>query len=392
MTFLDFVALLILVVTFLAGLRSGLLPQAGGLIGALLGGFVAIQLLPLVRDSIDTLDPSIRALVVLGGLLLLVAVGEATGSQLGIAIRMRIGGVLGNLDSVAGAGLGLAQGILVIWLAGGLLAAGPLPSLAAQAQRSVAVRTLDRVLPPPTQIAGELARLLDASGLPEVFVGLEPFPAPAPDLPDDPTARAIAEVAIPSTVEIQSLACSYQLTGSGFIVQDDYVVTNAHVVAGSQTVRIRPQQSGSIDAAVVLFDPDLDIAVLYSPELDAPALAFHGSDPETGEVGAAIGYPNGGPLTVTPGAVSTVIPEARGRNLYGSDTVTRRVIELRASIQRGNSGGPFVLEDGTVGGVVFAQARSDTTVAYALSPVVVAETIAPALDETDDVDTGACVR
>ena len=66
MTFLDFVALLILVVTFLAGLRSGLLPQAGGLIGALLGGFVAIQLLPIVRDPIDSLDPSIRALVVLG--------------------------------------------------------------------------------------------------------------------------------------------------------------------------------------------------------------------------------------------------------------------------------------------------------------------------------------
>ena len=301
MTFIDFVALLILVVTFLAGLRSGLLPQAGGLVGALLGGFVAIQLLPIVRDPVDALDPSIRALVVLGGLLLLVAIGEATGSQLGLHVRMRIGGVLGNLDTVAGAGLGLAQGILVIWLAGGLLAAGPLPSLAAQAQRSVAVRTLDRVLPPPTQIASELSRLLDASGLPEVFVGLEPFPAPAPDLPDDPTTRAIAEVAIPSTVEIQSLACSYQLTGSGFVVQDDYVVTNAHVVAGSHRVRIRPQESGFIDADVVLFDPDLDIALLYSPDLDAPALAFHSDDPDGGDVGAAVGFPNGGPLAVTPG-------------------------------------------------------------------------------------------
>ena len=81
----------------------------------------------MVRDPIDELDPSIRALVVLGGLLLLVALGEATGSQLGIQLRMRMGGVLGNLDTLAGAGLGLAQGILVIWLAGGLLAAGPLP-------------------------------------------------------------------------------------------------------------------------------------------------------------------------------------------------------------------------------------------------------------------------
>ena len=345
-----------------------------------------------MRPALEDLDPSLRALVVLGGLLLLVAIGEATGSQLGVQVRMRIGGFLGRLDSVAGAGLGLAQGILVIWLAGGLLAAGPLPSLAAQAQRSVAVRTLDRVLPPPTQIASELSRLLDASGLPEVFVGLEPFPAPAPDLPDDPTARAIADVAIPSTVEVQSLACSYQLSGSGFVVRDDYVVTNAHVVAGSKSVRIRPFEERFIDATVVFFDPDLDIAVLYAEDLDAPALAFHGDDPDTGDVGAAVGFPNGGPLTVTPGAVSTVIAEARGRNLYGSDTVSRRVIELRASIHRGNSGGPFVLEDGSVGGIIFAQARSDPTVAYALSPVVVADTITGALDETDGVATGACVR
>ena len=392
MTFLDFVALLILIVTFLAGLRSGLLPQAGGLLGALVGGFVAIQLLPIVRPALEDVDPSLRALIVLGGLLLIVAIGEAAGSQIGLQVRLRIGGVLGRLDTVAGALLGLAQGILVIWLAGGLLAAGPLPSLAAQAQRSVAVRTLDRVLPPPTQIAGELSRLLDASGLPEVFVGLEPFPAPAPDLPDDPTARAIAKVAIPSTVEIQSLACSYQLTGSGFVVRDDYVVTNAHVVAGSRTVRVRGYEASFVDAAVVLFDPELDVALLYAPDLDASALAFHDGDPDAGDVGAAIGFPNGGPLTVTPGAVSTVIPDARGRNLYGDDTVTRRVIELRASIHRGNSGGPFVLEDGTVGGVVFAQARSDATVAYALSPVSVAETIEPGLGETDDVSTGTCVR
>ena len=392
MNFIDLVALIILVVTFLAGLRSGLLPQAGGLLGALLGGFVAIQLLPVVRPSLDHIDPSFRALIVLGGLLLLVAVGEAAGSQLGIQLRIRIGGVIGRVDTIAGAVLGFGQGILVIWLAGGLLAAGPLPSLAAQAQRSVAVRTLDRVLPPPTQIASELSRLLDASGLPEVFVGLEPFPAPAPDLPDDPTARDIADVAILSTVEVLSLACSYQLTGSGFVVRDDYVVTNAHVVAGSRTVRIRPFEEGFQDATVVLFDADLDVALLYAPTLDAPALAFHDGDPDTGDIGAAIGFPNGGPLTVTPGAVATVIPEARGRNLYGNDTVTRRVIELRASIQRGNSGGPFVLEDGTVGGVVFAQARSDPSVAYALSPVSVADAVGPALDETDEVTTGACVR
>ena len=391
MNILDLAAILILIITFFAGLRSGFLPQLGGLLGALLGGFVAIQLLPLVRGFLEELDPSLRALIVLGGLLFFVAIGEATGSTLALQVRYRMSrGLLTTIDSLAGAGLGLAQGILVIWLAGGLLAAGPLPTLAAQAQRSVAVRTLDGFLPPPTRIAGELSRLLDATGLPEVFIGLEPLPAPAPDLPADPQARAIAEAAIPSTIEVQAIACTYQLTGSGFVVEPEYVVTNAHVVAGSRAVSAL-SQDGALDATVVLFDAELDVALLYVPGLEAPALSLAADTPRRGEVGVAIGYPNGGPLTVTPGAVANAYP-AEGLDLYGTDTVRRNVIELRAMIHRGNSGGPFVTRDGTVGGVVFAQSRSDPSVGYALDPVDVANTIEPALDETEAVGTGPCVR
>ena len=67
-------------------------------------------------------------------------------------------------------------------------------------------------------------------------------------------------------------------------------------------------------------------------------------------------------------------------------------MELRASIERGDSGGPFVLEDGTVGGVIFAQSKTDTTVGYALAPTAVRDAIAGALDATTPVDTGDCIR
>ena len=144
----------------------------------------------------------------------------------------------------------------------------------------MAVRTLDRALPPPTRIAGELSRLLDATGLPEVFIGLEPLPAPPPDLPDDPATRAIAEAAIPSTIEIQSLACSYQLTGSGFVVRDEYVLTNAHVVAGSRSVSAPgPSKASFPMPTVVLFDADLDIALLYAPVSRRRRSRFHAGDP-----------------------------------------------------------------------------------------------------------------
>jgi S1-C subfamily serine protease len=120
-------------------------------------------------------------------------------------------------------------------------------------------------------------------------------------------------------------------------------------------------------------------------------LRFAATDPERGVVGAALGYPGGGALTVVPAAVTGAYP-ATGRDIYGAATVRRQILELRAEIDRGDSGGPFVLSDGTVGGLIFAEARTEPDVGYALSPTEVATRIAPALDRTGSVDTGDCVH
>ena len=50
---------------------------------------------------------------------------------------------------------------------------------------------------------------------------------------------------------------------------------------------------------------------------------------------------------------------AQGRDIYGEQRVSRMILELRAAIDQGDSGGPLILADGTVGGVVFAEARTD---------------------------------
>jgi hypothetical protein len=65
---------------------------------------------------------------------------------------------------------------------------------------------------------------------------------------------------------------------------------------------------------------------------------------------------------------------------------------MSAGIELSVSGTPFVLGDGTVGGLVFAEARTDPTVGYALSPVAVWNRIAPAIGRTADADTGDCIR
>lgn len=388
---IDLFALLLIGVAVVLGFRSGALPQVGGLLGAVAGGAIVVLGLPFLKGATAGIDPAVRAIVVLGGLLLIVALGEGLGSAAGRRAARGLGeGLLGAVDRVAGAALGLAQGILIVWLAGGLFAVGPVPRLASAAQTSVAVRTIDSVLPPPTSFAVQLGRLLDSSGLPDVFVGLEPIPAAPVQLPTDPAAQAIAGLAEPSMVKVVAATCGLQSSGSGFVVARGYVVTNAHVVAGGTTIRI--DVSGALqDARPVLVDPELDVAVLYVPGLTGPTLRFAADDPGRGTIGAALGYPGGGVLTVIPGAVTGGYA-ATGFDIYGQHQVTRRILELRAQIRRGDSGGPLVLSNGTVGGVVFAEARSDPSVGYALSPTEVATRIQPAIGRTSAVPTGSCIN
>jgi len=389
---IDVAAVLIVAFTFVFGLRSGFFPQLGGLLGAGAGACLVLLLLPVARDQLTTMDPPLRALIIIGVLIMVVGIGEATGSAIGASIRERLGGgLLGSADRLAGAVLGVAQGLLVIWLAGGLLAAGPIAGAAGWAQSSTAVRSLSAVLPPPTEIARSLGHLLDASGLPQLFVGLEPFPAQPVDTPSSAVARGIAAAAIASTVKVSSEACSFELTGTGFSLGRGYYVTNAHVVAGGTREQVGKDGGTAARATVVLFDPTLDIAVLYAPTLSTPALRFAARDPVRGATAAALGHPFGQPLVVIPVGVASAYP-AQGLDIYGDASVTRQILELSARIDKGDSGGPVVLEDGTVGGVVFAESKNDPAVGYALSATAVAKRVAPALSRTTAVSTGPCVQ
>jgi S1-C subfamily serine protease len=390
---LDLVAIALVVVAIVLGFNSGALPQVGGLLGAVAGGALAILALPHLVTPLDTVPIGIRPYVVLAGLLLAVGVGESIGSAIGRTAARSLGtGFLGAADRLGGSITGAAQALLVIWLAGGLLAIGPVPRLTEAAQTSTTIRTLNEVLPPPAEIASELGHLLDDSGLPDVFVGFEPLPKPPVDRPSDAAARAIAALAEGSTVQVLADVCGARASGSGVAVADGYYVTNAHVVAGARDRGIVVSTHGGdrAEARVVLFDPSLDVALLRAPDLHLVPLRFAASDPGRGTAGAALGYPRGGALTIVPAAVTGEY-RATGRDIYGESRVDRDILELRAQIDRGDSGGPFILRDGTIGGLVFAEARSDPDVGYALSPTSVAVRIAPSVGRSTPVDTGACL-
>jgi S1-C subfamily serine protease len=390
---LDLIAVLLVVVALILGARSGAIPQVSGLLGAVAGGVAVVLLLPVLAEPLTEVDPEMRPWLVLGGLVGAVALGESAGAGAGRWAAQGLGsGLLSHADRAAGATLGAIQALLIVWLTGGLLAEGPLPRFAEAAGTSTVVRTMSAILPPPTTFAVELRTWLDDSGLPDVFIGFEPMPAAPVQRPGDAQAEAIAAPAEASTLKVAAATCGLSSLGTGFVVRSDYVLTNAHVIAGSDTdgIRVTTLEGRVFDAVPVFFDPDLDVALLHVQGLGLRALPLATTDPARGSVGATLGYPNGGQLTILAAAVAGRYP-ATGYDIYGEDEVLREILELRAAIDRGDSGGPLVLGDGTVGGIVFAEARTNPDVGYALSPTAVAARIGPWFGQTAEVDTGVCV-
>jgi S1-C subfamily serine protease len=388
---LDLIAIAVLIIAVILGLRSGALPQVIGLLGAAVAALAGLAVLPAFTGLLDSLLAPIRAVIVLSVLLGLVGLGEALGATLGRRASQALGnGFFGALDRVSGAIVGAGQAVLVLWLAGGVIASGPFPTLSGFAQKSTALRIVDTFLPPPTEIVLGLGNLLDDSGLGNVFIGLEQLPAPAIDLPSNALAREIGGRAAPSVLRVVADGCGQRASGSSFVVAPGYLVTNAHVVVGAKSIIV--QTSGqSYTATPVLVDLELDIAVLYASKVTAAPLQFTTGEPTRGDVGATVGYPGGGNETVEPATVAATYL-ATGLDVTGGARVTRRIVELRATVIPGDSGGPFVLENGTVGGVVFAESKVDPAVGYALAPAPVIEAITPAIGRTAAVSTGPCVN
>jgi S1-C subfamily serine protease len=286
--------------------------------------------------------------------------------------------------------VGVAHVVLLVWLVGGMLAMGMAPSLGEAARESVAIRLATERLPPPMTVAGRLLALLDTTDLPPLFGGLEPMPAEPVDLPADAETRALAESALASTARVTSSGCGSGLSvGSSFFVSATHAVTNAHVVAGSESTTVT-LGGATHDAVVVAIDGRADLALLHVPGAAAPALRLNPAATTRGTTGVALGFPGGGDLTVTPAGV-TASHDITGPDIYGDGAHTRSVVELRSGIRRGNSGGPLVVEPGLVGGVIFGASRINPEVGYAIGSDEAVERLGPFIGATAAVDTGACL-
>jgi len=392
---LDLILLVVIAAFATSGYRQGFIVGVLSFFGFVGGALLGAEFGPSISRALvgGQTQQDVIAMVLL---VAFAVIGQFVASSIGAAMRSTVTWRSATvLDSVGGAVVSVVSFLLIAWVVGSVLNGSPFPVVDGQVNNSLVLQTVDRFVPSPARtMFSDFRRLLATnSTYAEVFskIGAERiFDIPAPD-PSVLDARGYL-AARASVVRVQGVApsCSLSIEGSGFVISPDHILTNAHVVAGVTEHQTVTTASGHVyQATVVLYDPQVDIAVLYVPGLDLPVLRFAGqASPSDNAVVA--GYPLDSPtLQAVPARIGG-IQDVQGLNIYQDSTVTRQIYEIRAVVKGGNSGGPLLSPAGTVDGVVFAAAIGVQDTGFALTAAEVSADANAGASDTAPVSTMGC--
>lgn len=390
MNWLDLFIVLFLIGAVIRGLEVGFIRQFFSTFGFFGGLFLGAWIQNHVIHFANA--PDTRAFlalsVILSAALLCMALGEYVGWVL--KFKVKDTSLANRLDRYFGTVLAVTALLAAVWLGAAMFRTVPSPMWQRQINSSGIIATLDQHLPSAPDVLTKLGKLIDPNSFPQVFLGLEPIPAKDAPIPDMGELNAAVQAARPSIVKIEGRGCGGVVDGSGFIASGDDIITNAHVVAGVRNPTVISQE-GRHAARVIWFDPDLDMAVLRTENLNAPALPLAADTAENGTPAAVMGYPAGGGFTASGAAVLDSFV-AHGRNIYNNGETARTIYSLKATVEEGNSGGPLVNKEGAVIGVIFAKSTAYDQVGYALTMDAVIDGLQRAQKDARSVNTGSCTE
>jgi uncharacterized membrane protein required for colicin V production len=389
--YLDLILIAFAIFILVSGWQRGLLVSAFSLIGLAIGAWLGSSVIDVVNGA-STVTSLTRTGLSAATLFIGIGIGSAIGGFIGSRLRKIFSwSPIRLLDNLSGAVLSLLAWAIVFWLLATTLLAAPVSSLTNTVSQSKVLNLLEQYMPMTIRDGVESVRIyVSDSGLPEGFANV--LLAPAVDPPDATSIDAPAVIAaLDSVVKVEGTAqeCGTRLTGSGFVIGQDLIMTNAHVVAGVENPTLRVKGKGkAFEGIVVFFDSARDVAIIKTK--DFPSVGLRNSEPLIrGNTAVVAGFPGGGPLTLIPARVRSV-SESNGTDIYGKAPVTREIYAISADIKQGDSGAPMFALDGTVAGLVFASSASDDATGYALTAKEFMVGVKIASAATQAVDTGKC--
>jgi uncharacterized membrane protein required for colicin V production len=363
-------------ITAVVGLRRGFTGQAVALVGFAIGAIIGSRLAPALLTGGDRSPwKPIAALVgaIVCGLLL-----QAAATPLANRMRAVVQhSPFASIDRAGGLITGSLLGLLAVWMLAVAALHQPALGMRNVVQRSAILPPLVDRLP-----AGVLMNALERfDRLPVIAAALgDALPPPDPELPHN---AAIATAAA-SVVRIDGTACSLELRGSGWVIQPQLVVTNAHVIAGEDHTQVQlPDREWA--AYPVYVNKDMDIAILRVPGLTAPPLVTHPLHADTAPV-ALIGYPGGGGLNVAPGTAGRSVT-VLAADAYGHGLAPRTVVPIRGPLRHGDSGGPVLDRHGRVLAMMFA-ANQNSSGGFGIPIEDITDSLAK---RTEHADSGPCI-
>lgn len=165
-----------------------------------------------------------------------------------------------------------------------------------------------------------------------------------------------------SIFQIKGLGCNSLQYGTGFFIEENTIVTNAHVVAGVNSPRIIHNGEG-YDLDFISLDPNSDLAILRSENFSHQPLKL--DEAEEGELGTVVAFVKDGKKVTTEVKIREKIL-AVGKDIFGQPGESREALSLEARIESGFSGAPVLNEDFDVVGVIFSRSRGGSSTAYAV--------------------------
>jgi S1-C subfamily serine protease len=369
-------ALVVIAVAFaVSGYRQGFIVGSLSFVGFVGGAVLGAQFGPAISRAIvgGQTQQDVVAVVLL---IVFAIVGQFVFSSVGAYARQAMTSPSSTvLDSIGGAVVSVVSMLLIAWAIGSVLTASSFTGVVTQVDNSTVLKTLDKVMPSQAKtMFSEFRRLLSSGPFPQVFSGIGAAHLFAVSPPDPAVLNSPGYLAARSRVlKVQGTAqsCDRSIEGSGFVYAPQHVMTNAHVVAGvNQGPTVTTASGVVLQAKVVLYDPQVDIAVLYVPGLNLTPLQFS-DQAQAGSSAVVAGYPLDQGFTQDAARIGGT-QNAVGPDIYQTGQVNRQIFEIRANVRPGNSGGPLLSPSGSVYGVVFAAAVGTTDTGFALTAAEVA--------------------